>query len=123
MDDLIAELEAAESGSRELDEKIGKALNLEPLCYGNIRGQMDAPIWHEYSSFLDAKLPWERIVYVKLEEHQTPDKRFTALHRREGDAMQRWKEGKAHTEALARRISALQDAAALRARQAMEGKD
>jgi hypothetical protein len=101
LDDLIAKLEAASEGSRELDEAIGEALlngrERNPKPYGAW-----ADLQPEYSTSLDAGLPDERIVQVhgmqrgKVTAHALlPGEHFTTVA------------AEGATEPLARRAAAL----------------
>lgn len=118
MNDLIAKLEAAEAGSRELDLEIEKALGYcDPSAWydekdGNlswheyrefgstIAAELLAGPLHHYTTSLDAALPGEKIVYAGIYDDKGI---WRAVHRDENGEATAF----AHTEALARRIAAL----------------
>ena len=109
MADLLTRLEAASEGSRDLDEAIARAVypELERGTKGDDRWYIhDIHVRIEaYTTSLDAKLPWENIVEMRY--YIDPDGRdsaYTTIHEAEDG---RLFEGKAKTEALARRIAAL----------------
>lgn len=114
MNQLIAELEAAPVGSRELDAKIWNAIYPHAAVKVLL---VDHPL---FSTSLDAKLPWENIEEVGLFDivpGEPLGEVWEAWHRYPptddstvGDRIM----GAGHTEALARRV------AALKAHQAME---
>ena len=101
MDSLLTRLEAASEGSREMDGLI--TIQERPGFYPSVAiAEKDAP---HYTTSLDAKLPWENIVEMRY--YIDPDGRdsaYTTIHEAEDG---RLFEGKAKTEALARRIAAL----------------
>ncbi len=131
MEALIAELETATEGSRELDGKVAVAIftaTLKPedakMTIGYELAWVDSPT-HEkgyclaecqpFSTSRDAALPWENIEVVALYD-VVPGEPL-------GEVWEAWHvdrdtnhgtRGAGHTEALARRI------ASLKARQAME---
>ncbi len=102
VDALIAALESAPAGSRELDIAIHKSL-----------GWVAAPVgwWNEagttygyrevscYTTSIDARIPDENIV----EMHKLPSGRYEAIHGRNGEFFS----GTHAVEAIARRIAAL----------------
>lgn len=105
MDKLIAELEAATAGSRELDEKIAPYAGWKRDPRRSDWIDPDNPshavssVPH-YSTSLDAKLPRENIQYVS---YNPATGNWGATH--VNGKTRVW--GLGHTEALARRIAAL----------------
>lgn len=108
MSDLIAKLEAATEGSRELDRMIGEHLGykrIKPVsfdCWFHPAGFSGAlPMW---TTSIDAALPWENIVSVSRQM----DGRWLADHHHQaGPNIVNQFSGIGKTEALARRIAAL----------------
>ncbi len=116
---LVRELEGVEEGSREMDGKIHEALGKCPhweteyfavqddtgfqckSCKESYVHTLGRDVPH-YSASLDAKLPWENIVYVR----QCGKSLWYAVHE-EYKPTHRKIEGRAKTEPLARRIAAL----------------
>ena len=92
LSDLIARLEAATEGSRELDSEIADIVG-----YRHPNGLM---LWPRYTTSLDAKLPSENIVSCMWNSEN-----WSALHDFGDDRP--LVEGIGKTEALARRIAAL----------------
>ena len=130
MDELIAKLESAEQGSRELDRDIAEAVGYKVQI---IRVPEGHPVFKEggglefmerdgvkvgippYSTSLDAKLPWENIqsLYAfDVVEDEPLGEGWEAWHvdRETG----RRTMGAGNTEALARRVAALKAKQALR---------
>ena len=127
-DDLIARLEQAERGSRELDIYIGAHVNgrdvhvsmnnellgtsrapphdvsilgwIDPGKHSNNFSEAGRkPPYPQFSTSLDAKLPGENIVEVRWTEFE-----WMAVQKIEGGGHI---EGKARTEPLARRVACL----------------
>jgi hypothetical protein len=85
--DLIARLEAATEGSRELDMEIDRALGRQMVG------------WERYTTSIDAALPGENIVVMTKHENY-----WAAFHQaRDGGLYS----GKGKTEAIARRVARL----------------
>ena len=118
LSDLIARLEAAPEGSRELDAEVWAKVNglegeitagwkLARWCWnvGSI-GLWDDELPH-YTTSLDAALPGESVILSR----RTDSGNWAALHSR-GDGAGSI-EGVGRTEALARRIAALKAREAL----------
>ena len=111
-DDLIARLEAATEGSRKLSDAVllETGWTKDQITVGNVRyvHYKDRP---DYTTSLDAALPWERIVEVKFHESPDGDAQWTALHVPVGQPFAGSNivvsRGYGQTEALARRIAAL----------------
>ncbi|MFQ5741956.1 MAG: hypothetical protein ACE5HV_00025 [Acidobacteriota bacterium] len=107
IDDLIVQLEAAERGSREFDEKITALLGVAKQV--KLKGSDVLWKWADgtlhcnppkYTTSLDAALPGENIVSTTKSEHG-----WAATNLDKHTQAQTF--GNAHTEALARRIAAL----------------
>jgi len=107
MKDLIAKLEAATEGSRELDVgisgAIGWAINDDGLwANASHPTRLRAQIPGNFTRSIDAALPGENIVYA--EKSMTEDGKWLARQLMDdGTALGAY----GHTEALARRIAAL----------------
>ena len=112
---LIAELEQAKEGSRGLDAKIaedvvweeGRGKHLRTLKRGFY--ETARSLCEHYTTSLDAKLPGETIIRVKMIAITTDNPwGWEAVHSQYGLANNsKYFVGRGHTEALARRIAAL----------------
>ena len=114
MTDLLTRLEQATEGSRELDAAIAEEVHplLKTYASDTERGAghwttpKDGKVYAlDYTTSLDAALPWENIVECRYyEDPDGIDSRWTAVHETEnGEHIV----GRGKTEALARRIAAL----------------
>ena len=97
-DDLIAQLESATGGSRELDAKVAVFLGINPQHGGD--GIYGCP---HYTTSLDAKLPGESIVSMHSAMRTDGNNYWIAVQVSEDASAN----GRGHTEPLARRIAAL----------------
>ena len=127
-DELIAALESAEEGSREINAKIAvhiwfpdyrfpkQILNRKPEDWQEAWGRLthdgtggEAPL-PAYSTSLDAKLPEENIENVSKVSVVETSPIWSAWHvERKPNGMINAFEGRAKTEALARRLAALKE--------------
>ena len=101
MSGLIAKLEDAEVGSRELDQLLGRYID------GLNEGSILLPNTLPYTTSLDAKLPWENIIRVRspTSSSRHGPYKWEAFHAT--DTFGQGFYGEGHTEVLARRIAAL----------------
>lgn len=103
--ELIARLEAAPEGSRELDRLIARHVGVGAALHNDTSGISRAL---DYTTSLDAKLPGENIESVALDEVVEGEPLGTAWEAWHFDPeTRRPTMGAGHTEVLARRVAAL----------------
>lgn len=116
--ELVAELDQAKEGTRELDCEIHNSLTGRRCFVSGVFIKDTDGIGHlwdasdlvpHYTTSLDAKLPGETIIRVKMIAITTGNPwGWEAVHSQDGLANNsKYFVGRGHTEALARRIAAL----------------